>query len=125
MIKYEIYTDHFEFRMGNIKQLIPDMGANAIFDTYESCDDRITSNFLCPRLEASFPPGEDVAVWDEWNKNYANYGRTRLVRNNSQYLLVGELAWLEQVAYDEDGEFEQSYGILACSIEPYRKEEEE
>lgn len=120
MTVYEIYTDTFEFRMGSEKSKIPVMTAEEIFDTYQSCDDRITSNFLCPKLEAQ--NDEKVDATEIWNEYFANYGSTQLQKGQMQYLLTGRLAYMVEAEYDDDGEFVQELGVLCISAEPYKGE---
>lgn len=123
MIKYEIKTDSFEFRMGREKWRIPAMTGAEILDTYFSCDDRITSNSLDPEIRESFDSEEEARAF--FAAHYAGHGRTSLQRGNTQYLLLGQLAWLEANEYDADGEFDQADGVLAFSAAPYTPEDDE
>lgn len=123
MTKFEIKTDSFEFRFGRSRESVPAMSADEIFDTYLSCDDRITSNSLDPVLEASFDSLEEAK--SEFAKNYANYGCTRLEHGSVLWLLCGELAWIESNEYDDDGEFDQGGETFAVSAEAYEPEEDE
>lgn len=125
MIKYEIMTDSFEFRMGtkNIDK-IPAMTASEIFDTYMSCDTRITSNSLDPVLNESFSDEKEAVEF--FKANYSNYGQTRLEHGDTQYLLTGDLAWLAISEYDDDDDeelYSESLGVLAVSAEPYEPED--
>ena len=123
MTKFEIKTDNFQFRMGTRKSSIPSMSADEIMQTYFSCDDRITSNSLDPVLRESFD-NEAEAV-DFFKVHYSGYGRTRLERYNNQYLLCGEIAWIEENEYDEDGEFDQGGSVIELSAESYKAEKDE
>ena len=117
MTKFEIRTDAFEFRMGTKQSRISSMSASEIMDTYFSGDTRITSNSNDPAARESFD-NEDIAR-AFFRKHYASYGRTRLERGSTEWLLRGKIAWLEQNEYDEDGEFDQGGGVLEFSAEPY------
>lgn len=121
MTKYEIYTDSFEFRMGTRESNIPSMSADEIFDTYMSCDTRITSNSLDPEMRESFEDESEAVAF--FNAHYANYGRTSLEHGNSEYLLRGEIAWVERNEYDEDGEFDQGGDVVAISAEAFEPDE--
>lgn len=119
MTKYEIFTDTFEFRLWGDKERIPSMSGDEIMETYFSGDTRITSNSLDPVKQAAFDSYEDAEI--EFGHSYANYGCTRLEKGNlkSLYLLRGEIAWIEENEYDEDGEFDQGGTVLCFSAEPY------
>jgi hypothetical protein len=121
MTKYEIMTDHFEFRLGTQKWRIPSMSADEIFDTYQSRDGRITSNFINPRLCGSYATLEEAqaALHDG-----AYSAETRLQKGQVEWLLTGELVWIEENEYDDDGEFDQQNGFHDVLAEPYEKEEE-
>ena len=118
MKKYEIFTDTFEFHFS--KPSIPAMTAEEIFQTYWSCDTRITSNCLDPRRECSFDTKEEALA--EWEKNYKDYGRTWESKGWAVYLLCGEMAWLEENEYDEDGNFDYGGDTWLYSVEPNEKE---
>ena len=120
MIKYEIYTDSFEFRMGTNKEHIPNMSANDIFDTYMSCDTRITSNSLDPCLRGVFDSEE--AAMDAWAA-YKGWGGTYLEKGQTQWLLRGDIAWMESAEYDGD-DYDYGLDYLCIAAEPYAKEEE-
>lgn len=120
MIKYEIYTDSFEFRMGTNKERIPNMSANDIFDTYMSCDTRITSNSLDPCLCGVFD-SEDAAQ-AAWSA-YKDWGRTCLEKGQTQWLIRGDVAWMESAEYNGD-DYDYSIDYLCISAEPYAKEAE-
>lgn len=117
MTKYEILTDSFEFHFGTSATKIPSFTADEIFDTYMSCDTRITSNSLDPEHAASFDTAEEALA--EFRAHYADYGTTRLEKGNVIYLLCGRLAWVEQNDYNDDGDLIDCYGVLALSAEPY------
>ena len=116
MTKFEIKTDSFEFRFGTYKDSIPEMTAQEIFDSYldGTCND--------PTLKESFNTIEEAKA--EFNKNYANYGRTRAEKGNVFWLLLGDVAWIEEVEYDEDGEFDQYICTYDISAEGYEKGED-
>ena len=120
MKKYEIYTDTFEFRFGRYEDSIPEMSGYEIFQTYLSCDTKITTNSLDPHLEASFDTLEEARA--EWEKNYKNYGRTWAEKGNVFWFLRGQLAWLDENEYTEDGEFDQGGALWESSVQGYRKE---
>lgn len=120
-VRWEIKTDSFEFRFGIRPDSVPTMSADEVFDTYQSCDTRITSNSIDPTTVASFDTEEEAR--EEFSRNYANYGSTRAEKGMTIWLLHGELAWIEKAWYDEDGEFDQSV-ILEYSAEGYDAEPE-
>ena len=124
MTKYEIYLDDFQFRMGTTsKNLIPSMSADEIFDTYMSCDTRITSNSFNPTCVGRYETKESAER--DW-EFYKNWGRTYAEKGQTQWILRGELAWLEELDFDDDGEdCLEVNGTLAISAEPYKGEEEE
>lgn len=122
MIKYEIKTDSFEFRMGTRKSAILAMSADEILDTYFSCDTRITSNSLDPEQRESFTDEAEAVAF--FKANYSDYGKTTLEHGNTQYLLRGDLAWLEENEYDEDGEFDHGGAVLELSAEAFTPEED-
>ena len=123
MKKFEIRTDHFEFRMGFRRDRIPCMSADEILDTHLSCDERITSNSIDPTIEASFDTLE--AARAEFDRNYAHYGFTSLDRVSTGYILSGSLAWIEENEYDETGDFDQGGTTYDVSAQPYEAEPEE
>ena len=114
-VMYEIYTDTFEFRMGSVKSKIPSMSPQEIFDSH------FDSGYVDPCMEVFFD-NEKEAV-EHWQKNYADYGLTWLERGNTQYLLRGEIAWMDEVQYYDDGEVDQTLDTIVFSAEPYEKEE--
>lgn len=120
-VRWEIKTDSFEFRFGIRPDSVPTMSADEVFDTYQSCDTRITSNSIDPTTVASYDTEEEAR--EEFSRNYANYGSTRAEKGMTIWLLHGELAWIEQVWYDDDGEFDQSM-VLEFSAEGYNAEPE-
>lgn len=117
MTKFEIKTDRFEFRFGTSKDSIPAMTADEVFEEYlqGSCND--------PELQASFDSLE--AAQEEFKAHYAGYGRTYAEKGYIFWLLVGEVSWIEEAEYDEDGEFLEMNGTWAVSAEGYKNEEEE
>lgn len=122
MPKFEIRTDHFEFRMGSMRDRIPAMSAEEILATHLSCDDRITSNGIDPTIEASFDTLEEARA--EFTRNYGRYGFTSLDRAGTGYLLSGSLAWIEENEYDDNGDFDQGGATYDVSAQPYEPEGE-
>lgn len=120
-VRWEIKTDSFEFHFGRYEASIPTMSADEVFDTYQSCDTRITSNSIDPTTEASYDTEEEAR--EAFRRDYSSYGSTRAEKGCTVWLLTGEFAWIEQVWYDDDGEFDQSV-ILEYSAEGYDAEPE-
>ena len=121
MTVYEICIDDFQFRMGTVKELIPSMSEDEIFDTYMSCDTRITSNSLCPTCIGRYETKS--AAEAEW-EFYKNWGRTYAERGQTEWLLRGDIAWMESLEYDDNGEdFIGTNGTIHVSAEPYKREE--
>lgn len=118
--KYEIATDHFEFRMADC--LVPLTDAE-IMNTYFSCDTRVTSNSLDPVYHESFE-NEDEAV-EYFRRHYGDYGITKLQKSNVGYLLTGRIAWLEANEYDEFDEFFQGGDVIVFSAERFEVEDDE
>lgn len=111
MTKYEIYTDRFEFSSHG--KSWPSQTVDDIIDLYYG-------PYVCnnPKLEASFDSLEEAKA--EFESHYRNYGSTREASGwAGGFLLVGEIAWLEENEYDEDGDFDQGGGWLDWSVEPY------
>ena len=108
MTKYEIFTDRFEFRAGARLQ---NWTSGEVFDEYQAG----TAN--CPKLECSFDRLEDAVA--EFEKNYKDSGRTWAEATNVHWLLIGEVAFLEENEYDDDGDFVQGGDIIDFSAEPY------
>lgn len=121
MNTYEIYIDDFQFRMGTAKSLIPSMSGDEIFDTYMSGDTRITSNSFDPHCVGRYETREAAeAKWEF----YRNWGRTYVERGQTQWILRGELAWMEELDCDENGE--DCFGVIGTihvSAAPYIREE--
>ena len=113
MTKFEIKSDNFEFRFTGH---MPSQSAQEIFDQY------LSGSANDPVLEASFDTLEEAKA--EFAKNYANYGRTRLERNGKIGFLRGDLAWIEENEYDEDGEFDQNCGVWEISAEPFSADDD-
>ena len=114
MKKFEIMTDNFEFSFFG-KQSVPACTPEDILEWYWQG----TSNE--PQLKASFESLEEARA--EFEKYYATYGKTRLVPwTGKQYLLTGELAWIEENEYDDDGEFVYGLDIDDYSAEGYAPE---
>jgi len=122
MTKFEIKTDSFEFRFyTRTRDELPAMTAAEILETYQSGDTRITSNSLDPETVGSFDSLEDAKK--AFARFYANYGRTAARRADIGYNLAGELAWIEENEFDDDGEFIQGGVVYDYSAEPYEPEE--
>lgn len=117
MIKYEIMTENFEFRMGTRRDKIPPMSAGEIVDMHLSCDDRITCNYINPDRHESF--ADEAAARKFFGERYSNYGRTNITKNGANWLLSGQIAWLEANEYDENGEFNQGGEVLSYAAEPF------
>lgn len=121
MKKFEIFTDDFEFRFGSRLADIPAMTDREILDTYLSCDTRVTSNSLDPHLEGQYDSLEAaLAAWEE----FAASGSTHAESGGAVWLLRGDLAYLQEAEYDEDGDFVQGGDILRHSCEAYSPAEE-
>lgn len=115
MTKYEIYTDSFELGFGKAKSSIPNATADDIWAWYmeESCQ--------YPEMVGAFDSLENAKA--EFNKNYANYGETHAEKGNIWWHLRGQVAWIEETIYNNDGDFESDGGTLDFSAEPYNVEE--
>lgn len=113
MIKYEIKTDSFEFRF---TRPAPSMTAREVFYTYTEGDPRIASNSCDPVTVASFDTLSEAQA--AFAAKYANYGKTRSNRNGAFYLLTGDLAWIEENAYDGD-DFDCNCGTHDVSAEAW------
>lgn len=116
MKKYEIYTDHFELRLGRTRDA-RSLTPGEVFDEYRAKDAND------PHLEASFDTEE--AALAEFAANYANRGNTNAVRGVVGWLLCGDVSYIEINEYDEDGEYDYGGDILAFSAEGYDCEEDE
>ena len=115
MTKFEIMTDHFEFRFGKSRDSIPAFSADEIFAMYFEQDS------TCPTREESFDALEDAQR--EFAAHYSDYGMTRSDHGNVFWLLTGRLAWIEENTYDEDGEFDQGGDVSDYSAEGYSPDE--
>ena len=114
MKKYEIFTDHFELRLGrtrDARSLTPD----EVFDEYRMEDAN------APHLEASFDTEEEAMA--EFRATYAKWGCTNAVRGVVGWLLCGDVAFIEINEYNEDGEYDQGGDVLAFSAEGYTEGE--
>lgn len=116
MKKYEIFTDHFELRLGRTRDA-RSLTPGEVFDEYRMEDAN------APHLEASFNTAEEAMA--EFNANYANRKNTDPVRGVVGWLLYGNVAFIEINEYDEDGEYDQSGDVLAFSAGGYTCEEGE
>lgn len=113
---YEIRTDHFEFRFGTSKESIFDMTAQELFDTY------LEGPANDPTVVARFD--SEAAAREAFHRDYANYGTTRAEKGNVFWLLVGDLAWIEENEIDEDGDYIYGGDVLWFSAEGYSKDPE-
>lgn len=98
------------------------MSADEIFDAYQSCDGRITSNFLEPRLCGSYATLEEAQAA---LRDGGYSAETRLQKGQAEWLLTGELVWIEENEYDAEGDFDQQLAIHDVLAEPYDPEESE
>lgn len=111
MTKYEIRTDHFEFRFGKTRDSIPDATEDEIFAWYmeeSSADPTIRES--CDSLDSA----QEI-----FRRDYAGYGVTRAEKSMVWWLLVGELAWIEENEYDEYGDFVCGGECYDISAEEY------
>lgn len=111
MTMYEIKTDRFEF--SNPKKHWTSQTVDDIIEMYLGL-------YECnsPKLEAGFESLEEAKA--EFESHYRNYGNTRETTGwAGMHLLVGEIAFLEENEYDEDGEFDQGGDWIDWSVEPY------
>ena len=117
MIRYQIYTDTFEFRFGTAKESIPELSLFDVWDMY------LEQSFICPAGERAFASNEEAVNYFE--ENYADYGTTWAEKGFTFWVLRGRIAFLLEEEYYDDGEFDQYLGTLCISAEPYTKEEDE
>lgn len=96
MKKYEIYTERFELRFGTGKSSIPAMSADDVWDSYmaQSCHE--------PRLEATYDTLEEAR---EALKAYRV--STRAEASSVFWLLVGDVAYIQESISDDVDEFDQ------------------
>ena len=113
MIKWEIYTEDFEFR-GNFSEA----SEQDIIDLYNQ------QSFINPHCEEQFDTEAEARA--EWNKFWKDYGMTRHERGYTGiHLLRGRLAFLTCNKYTDEGDFDQGGDWYAYAIEPYKAEEQE
>lgn len=110
MTKYDIMTDNFELRLGRTNEARA-LTADEVFSEYQAEDAN------APMLIESYDNYDDALA--AFNKTYANYGSTRAVRGVTGWLLLGQVAFLIENEYDEDGEFDQGGDVWAYSAEAY------
>lgn len=110
VIKYEIWTDRFEIRIGRTEDART-MTEREVFDEYLAED---ANN---PHLAGTFDTQEEAE--EHFKRYFANYGTSRAVRGTAGWLLVGQVAYLQADEYDEDGEYIQGGDILMTSSEAY------
>lgn len=113
MKRYEIYTDTFEFRFGRYKDSIPSMMVGEVWQEYV-CQQND------PALVKSFENLDEALAF--FRENYADYGRTWAEKGHVFWFLRGQLAWLDENEYTEDGEFDQGGTLWESSVQRYRKE---
>lgn len=111
MIKYELYTDTFEFRTRKGQEWQSD----DIFDAY------ITQGDLYPTRVAQADNLEDIAALFEDEKLKCT---TYEQAYTTGWLIRGVLCYIEIAEYDEDGEYIQGGDIVKFCVVPFRKEEE-
>ena len=115
MTKFEIRTDSFQFRFGTYRDSIPEMTAQEVFDEY------LTGSANDPEWKESFDTLEEAR--ECFRRYYANYGSAYAEKGNTFWILRGDVAWIEENEYDEDGEFDQGGEIYDLSAAPYVKGE--
>lgn len=112
--KFEIRTDHFEFHFGKYKGSIPTISDEEIFDWYQrSCCDPVTVEEYDTLEEAK----------EAFKESYSDYGHTRAEKGNAFWFLVGDLAWIEENIFTDDGDFDQGGWTYDFSAVGYEKEE--
>lgn len=111
MIKYEIWTDSFEIRIGRAENA-RSLTEREVFDEY------LEESANAPRLEKSFSSPEEAEAY--FKAHFAKYGTSRSMRGTAGWLLIGQVAYLQADEYDEDGEYIQGGDILMTSSEAYR-----
>ena len=114
MKKYEIMTDNFELRLGRTDDA-RELTAADVFTEYQEEDAN------APALVESFDNIDEARA--AFRAHYANYGSTRAVRGEAGWLLLGQVAFLIENEYDEDGDYDQGGDIWEYSAEPYSKAE--
>ena len=117
MTRYEIYTDNFELRFGRSQDSIPTMTAQEIFDQY------LRGSANDPTLRESFDDLETAKA--TFSQVYANGGTTHAEASVVFWLLTGNVAYLEENSYDDDGDFDQGGDIYVYSAEGYAKPDDE
>lgn len=113
MTKYEILTGSFELRFGTSRDTIPAMSAEEIFSDYQDLQAK------CPEIKASFETINEAR--EEFSAYYKNFGTNYAQAGGAFWLLMGEVAWIEENEYDEDGEFDQGgavHDFSAAGFEP-------
>lgn len=108
MKKFEIMTDRFEVRFSTPPK---SQSAQDVWELYES-----TLNEA--KLEASFDTLEEAKA--EFQKRWANHGSTRMEKGYAYgWLLLGDVAYIVENEYDEDGEFDHGGDVWEYSAAPY------
>ena len=115
MTKYEILTGSFELRFGTSRDTIPAMSAAEIFSDYQNLPAK------CPEIKASFETINEAR--EEFSAHYKNFGTTYAQAGGAFWLLMGEVAWIEENEYDEDGEFDQGGVVHDFSAAGYEPED--
>ena len=113
MIRYQIYTDTFEFRFGTAKDSIPELSSDDIWDMYTA------QSYICPEGERAFATKEEAVNY--FGENYSDYGTTWAEKGFSFWVLRGRIAFLSEEEYEDDGEFDQDLGTLCISSESYTR----
>lgn len=123
MTKYEIYTAAFELDIYSGREhYLPSMTAEEIFDEARKNIGANGGAFL----EASFgAEAEAMAEIDRHSDYYS--GRTFHHKggpDNAWTIITGSVAWVEEVEYDDDGEYDQGL-VVSYYAAPYSSPEEE
>lgn len=106
MTKFEVFRDAFEINGSGIERL----SAAEVFDE-------------CRTHSGSF--AKRLGSFDTLEEAQALFAREKVVADTSRYqgraypLIMGEVVWIEQNEYDEDGEFDQGGDVIEFCAEPY------
>lgn len=111
MTKYDLYTERFEFRTERGLEWT----TQDIIDAY----DREGNRF--PTLIAQADTLEEIIPLFEKESRGARTDEVQGYCN--RVFLTGEMYWVEENEYDDDGEFDQGGGWIKYRVIPYTKEE--
>lgn len=114
MKKFEIKTDSFQIPFGKGKESIHAMTAAEVFSTYFGSVDND------PKSHGIYDSLDDAR---KAFKRFENYGSTYPEAGNVFWLLRGDLAWIEENEYDEDGEFISGGDVWEYSAQGYSHDE--